>query len=202
MGKNVHRRRPVAYGRVSAIAPAFASGRRLSATLASGLALLLCSCSLDYGAALSEELGEGMPDSVLYGFKHTVVENGSPRYKLEADTAASYDDSGKIVLSGVEFREYGPDGTLVAEGSSAGVTFYPDTESADLSGGVEFFRAKDELLVQSGFLRWDGEAKLLTSRDDVVTRVRDGENSAIQGAGFSADAARRSFSFANGPREA
>jgi hypothetical protein len=79
---------------------------------------------------------------------------------------------------------------------------FPDTESADLSGGVEFFRAKDELLVQSGFLRWDGEAKLLTSRDDVVTRVRDGENSAIQGAGFSADAARRSFSFANGPREA
>jgi LPS export ABC transporter protein LptC len=187
MGKSVHRYRLFVRTR----------GRGLSAALASGLALLLSACSLDYGAALSEEFGEGMPDSVLYGFKHTVVENGSPRYKLEADTASSYDDSEKIVLSGVEFREYGADGTLVAEGSSAGVTFYPDTESADLSGGVEFFRAQDELLVQSGFLRWDGEAKLLTSRDDVVTRVRDGENSAIQGAGFSADAARRSFSFAN-----
>jgi len=162
------------------------------------LSLGLGSCSLDYGAALSDELGEGMPDSVLYGFKHTVVENGSPRYKLEADRATSYNKNEKIVFSGVAFREYGDDGALVAQGSSAGVTFYPDTESAELSGSVEFFRARDDLLVQSGFLRWDGEAKLLTSRNDVVTRVRDGDTSSIQGAGFSADAARRSFSFDNG----
>lgn len=154
-------------------------------------------CSLDYGAALSEELGEGMPDSVLYGFKHTVVENGNPRYALEADTAASYNDNEKIEFTAVKFREYGDDGELVAEGGGASVSFYPATESADLSGSVEFFRAKDELLVQSGFLRWDGEARLLTSRADVVTRVRDGEDSIIQGAGFSADAARRTFSFEN-----
>ncbi len=154
-------------------------------------------CSLDYGAALSEELGEGMPDSVLYGLKHTVVENGSPRYTLEADTAASYNDNEKIEFSAVKFREYGDDGELVAEGSSAGVSYYPATESAALSGSVEFFRAKDELLVQSGFLRWDGDTKLLTSRADVVTRVRDGDGTSIQGAGFSADAARRSFSFEN-----
>ncbi len=52
--------------------------------------------------------------------------------------------------------------------------------------------------VESGYLEWDGEARVLRSRSDTVTTLLDDDGSRLSGAGFEADAARRSFSFRSG----
>ncbi len=169
---------------------------RVGAALA---ALLLSACSLDYGTPLAEDLGAGVPDTVVFGFSHTVVENGSPRFRLEAERGESYQSLKVLKLSAVRFTEYAADGTgaVNADGESDLATFHTDTESAELSGSVRFHSSGDAVTVQSGYLSWDGEAKQLASRAETVTTLRDDDGTSLSGSGFSADATRRSFRFGN-----
>ncbi len=169
----------------------------MKATIASAT-LILAGCSLDYGAAMAEDLAEDVPDTVVIGFSHTVVENGSPRFRLEAERGESYQVQKKMKLTGVSFTEYEP-GTrnISAQGSADSAVFFTDTESAELTGSVRFHSSQDGVTVESGYLEWDGQARLLRSRAETMTSLRDDDGSSLSGAGFSADANRRSFTFGN-----
>ncbi len=163
---------------------------------------VLSGCSLDYGAAMAEDLAADVPDTVVVGFSHTIVENGSPRFRLEAERGESYQAQKKMKLTGVRFVEYAAGGAAggaeaTAEGRADSAVFYTDTESAELSGSVRFRSATDGVTVESGYLEWDGEARLLSSRAETVTTLSDDDGTSLSGSGFGADAARRSFSFGN-----
>lgn len=160
-------------------------------------ALALVGCSLDYGQALAEELDESVPDTVMSGFSHTVVENGSPLFRLEAERGESYQSQNKMKLTRVRFVEYDTDGGIATEGQADSAVFYTDTESAELSGSVELVSTADGVTVSSGYLKWDGEARVLESRADTVTSLVDEDGTMLSGSGFSADASRRSFTFGN-----
>jgi len=168
------------------------------AAVAMAAVALLAGCSLDYGDGLAEDLSESVPDTVVYGFSHTVIERGVPSFRIEAERAESYQAKRLMVLSGVRFSEYGRDGVeLLSEGGAERAVFHTDTESAELSGSVRFYYAPDGLSVESGYLEWDGEARRLSSRADTVTTLRDDDGSGLSGSGFTADAASRSFEFGN-----
>lgn len=154
-------------------------------------------CSLDYGTALAEELGEGTPDAVVIGFEHTVVENGIPKFRISADRGESYRDQDKMRLKGVKFTEYSPDGdgSIVSEGSADSATLYTDTESAEMSGDVRLRSVKDGITVSSSYLKWDGDARTLESRSEAMTTLADDDGSRLSGSGLKVDAATRSFAF-------
>lgn len=158
--------------------------------------VVLSGCSLDYGAAMAEDLAADVPDTVVVGFSHTVVEDGSPKFRLEAARGESYQAQKKMKLTGVRFVEYA-DGEATAEGRADSAVFFTDTESAELSGSVRFRSATDGVTVESGYLEWDGEARVLKSRAETVTTLSDDDGTSLSGSGFGADAARRSFSFGN-----
>jgi LPS export ABC transporter protein LptC len=162
-------------------------------------AAAIAGCSLDYGAAMAEDLGDGVPDAVVYGFAHTVVEKGLPRFRIEAERGESYREQGKMKLTKVAFTEYAPDGigAVASEGNADSAVFYTDTESAELSGSVKLRSVRDGITVTSSYLKWDGEARTLESRADAVTSLQDDDGSRLSGSGFSVDAARRSFTFGN-----
>lgn len=174
---------------------AFQSALRIVA-LAS---MCFSACSLDYGTPLAENLGEGVPDTVVYGFSHTVVENGLPRFRLEAERGESYQSLKVLRLTDVRFTEFAADGTGTkkADGESDTATFHTDTESAELSGSVRFHSSTDAVTVESGYLSWDGETKQLASRAETVTTLRDDDGTSLSGSGFSVDATRRTFRFGN-----
>jgi len=160
---------------------------------------VLSACSLDYGTGLASELGEGVPDMVVTGFSHTIVENGSPRFRIEADRGESYQALATMKLVGVQFAEYAADGSgaIAAEGRADSAIFYTDTESAELSGAVSFRSAHEGVTVTSGYLKWNGQTRVLESRAETVTTLKKDDGSGLSGSGFSADAARRSFVFRN-----
>ncbi len=163
-----------------------------------GLVMVVSGCSLDYGSALAEDLGDGIPDTVVLDFSHTVVENSAPRFRLEAARGESYQALRKMKLVDVRFTEYSAsDGEISTEGRADSAVFYTDTESAELSGAVRFYSASDGVTVESGYLKWDGEARILESRADTVTSLSDDDGTRLSGSGFKADAARKSFSFDN-----
>jgi LPS export ABC transporter protein LptC len=170
--------------------------------LAAAMALFtaaMAGCSLDYGTAMAEDLGDGVPDAVVYGFTHTVVEKGLPRFRIEAERGESYRELKKMKLTKVAFVEFAPDdsGSMASEGSADSAVFYTDTESAELSGSVRLKSTRDGVTINSSYLKWDGEARLLDSRADAVTTLQDDKGSRLSGSGFSVDAARRSFRFGN-----
>ncbi len=176
------------------------TGRANGAALALAAAFCaaaLAGCSLDYGTALAEDLGEGVPDAVVYGFAHTVVEKGLPRFRIEAERGESFRELRKMRLKKVAFTEYAPDGSgsVASVGSADSAVFYTDTESAELSGSVRLRSSRDGVTVSSSYLKWDGEARTLESRADAVTTLQDDDGSRLSGSGFSVDAARRSFKF-------
>lgn len=168
---------------------------------------LVSACSLDYGVALGEDLDERIPDTVVFNFVHTIVENGSPRFRLSAQRAEAFRSDHTLKLTGVRFTEYAkaelePGGSrsvaapvLVAEGSADWAVFNTETESAVLTGTVRVRSASDGITVTSAFISWDGEARLLESGSESITTIQDDEGSRVSGAGFKADAARRSFGF-------
>lgn len=162
------------------------------------VAVAVSGCSLDYGAALADDLAEDIPDTVVFDFSHTVVENGLPRFRLEADRGESFQAKKTMRLTGIRFTEYAAGGTgISARGRADLAVFHTDTESAELSGAVSFRAEGDGVTVESGYLRWDGEARVLSSRAETVTTLRDDDGTSLTGAGFGADAARRTFSFGN-----
>lgn len=170
-------------------------GRILAAAFAMAL---LGSCSLDYGQAMLKELEASLPDLVLYDFTHTVVEGGSPRFRLRAELGESYRREQRMELFGVEFIEFDAEGEPLAEGRVDRATFFTDTESVVLDGELRFVRKSDGLSFESSYLRWNAGRRYLSSRGDALTTIEDGSSARVSGGGFAADAARRSFSFAGG----
>lgn len=168
---------------------------------------LAISCSLDYGVALGEDLDERIPDTVIFNFVHTIVENGSPRFRISAERAEAFRSARTLRLAGVSFVEYEPAAprpngdrslsvpAVAAEGRADLAVFNTETESAELTGNVRVRSSKDGLAVTSAFIRWDGEARLLEGPSESVTTIEDDDGSRVSGAGFKADAARRSFEF-------
>lgn len=168
---------------------------------------VVSACSLDYGVVLGEDLDERIPDTVIFNFVHTIVENGSPRFRLSAERAEAFRSARTLKLVGVAFMEYeraepGLDGSrsmadpvVAAEGRADSAVFNTETESADLTGNVRVRSARDGVAISSGFIRWDGEARLLEGPSESVTTIQDDDGSRVSGAGFRADAARRSFGF-------
>ncbi|MBU0955236.1 MAG: hypothetical protein KKI09_07395, partial [Spirochaetes bacterium] len=70
------------------------------------LLMAVSSCSLDYTQAFPEDLADTIPDTVVYNFRHTVVQDGAIRFVLEAEKAETWEKSGRITMKGVSFTEY------------------------------------------------------------------------------------------------
>ena len=68
---------------------------------------LVSACSLDYGVALGEDLDERIPDTVVFNFVHTIVENGSPRFRLSAQRAEAFRSDHTLKLTRSEERRVG-----------------------------------------------------------------------------------------------
>ncbi|MBU0936186.1 MAG: LPS export ABC transporter periplasmic protein LptC [Spirochaetes bacterium] len=177
---------------------------------------------MDYTQAFPEDLADTIPDTVVYNFRHTVVQDGAIRFVLEAEKAETWEKSGRITMKGVSFTEYSArpeaggarpeaggaepatsgssaDSTenslrIVASGQADSAVFFTRTESAELKGNVEFSAPEDDIAVRSGNLSWDGDKRTLASQLDTLTMLSSGQSS-ISGAGFSANARNRSFRF-------
>jgi LPS export ABC transporter protein LptC len=158
--------------------------------------LLLCAaCSFDYGnsavAAANEE-----PSATFVDFKHTVYSQGTKILELSANRAESYDADSKTLLFGVSFTEYDRStGKVSTRGSADEATFYNATESAEFYGSIHIESVSNNAVLTAEHLSWNGKDKLLSSGLDRDVEIQRGDGSWVRGAGFLANARRRSFSF-------
>jgi LPS export ABC transporter protein LptC len=176
-----------------------AAGHR-PAALAAGLccaaALALASCSLaDYASAAAAS-DEEMPTAVFEHYAHTVVDKGKTRLQLQAAKASIYDESKRMLLEDVAFSEFDTaTGEVDSSGRSDELVYHTDTKDAEFSGNVRLESKKQDALLEGEYLRWVDKDKRLEGRLDRPVSISRADGSRVSGAGFSAEAKTRAFSF-------
>ncbi|MBL8967228.1 MAG: LPS export ABC transporter periplasmic protein LptC [Spirochaetaceae bacterium] len=168
---------------------------RVPAAAAVVAALFLGACSFDYGTESGAEVS-APPNATFRDFRHSVVIDGARVFELRAERAETYDAARKTLLFGVSFVEYDRrDGAVATEGGSDAAILYTDTEDAEFSGNIRIDSRREDAVVAAEYLAWNAAEKKLASRLDRAVEIRRGDGSWVRGAGFSADARRRSFAF-------
>lgn len=168
----------------------------LRARLVLVLPLALAACSFDYGMASGGAEAPEPPTATFSDYSRTIVVRGATSFELHAAKAEVYEGEKRTALREVSFAEYDPDtGELVSRGRADEATFWTETEDAELSGSVLLESRRQDAVLEGEYLRWDGKAKRLEGRLDRTVTVSRGDGSRVSGAGFEADARRRSFVF-------
>lgn len=159
----------------------------------------LAGCSLDYDAArLSEELDAAIPDTLLIEFTQTIVSDGAPRFIVSAEQASTFVEQKRQYLDAIAFEELSPEGERITFGTADTAIVETDTENITLTGSLEFYSAEQDAWLTAESLFWDSEARTLTSPDGEQVVLRRGDDTEVQGGGFSADLARSTVRFQDG----
>ena len=166
---------------------------KLAAVIA---AAVLVSASSLAGYAPREAEEEELPTLVFTDYSHTVVLRGKTNFELKAARAEVYETSKKTILTDVRFSEFDPDtGELLSLGKADSGIYHTDTKDAEFSGSVRLESKKQDAILEGEYLKWIDKDKRLESRLDRTVTIGRADGSRMSGAGFEADARKRSFSF-------
>jgi len=172
-------------------------GRIRSVAVALAALLGASACTFDYGPAQVEDTAPGPVPQVELVDVQMVVERDN-RLELTAGRIASYPEEGYQEFTDLRFREFGPDGDLRLEGQADSGILYLDTENVELRGTVRFYSTVEEATIESEFLSWNADARVLTAPGErPVTLVRD-DGSRVEGRGMTVDGRRNSVTFSAG----
>jgi LPS export ABC transporter protein LptC len=157
----------------------------------------LAGCTFDYsGARVERDEEEKIPQVELINV--TMVVERDNRLELTASRVASFPAEKYQEFSEMRFREFGPEGDLRLEGYADSGVMALDTENVELRGEVSFFSEVEDARIESEFLFWDAEARILTGREDGLVRLEGEDGSWVEGRGLAVDGRRNSVSFSGG----
>lgn len=161
------------------------------------ISLGIVSCSFDYQEGMVEsETRTGIPQVEVLDVRMVIVREN--RVELTADRIATYPEEGIQEFSNMEFREYGPDGSVRIEGSATGGVLYLDTEDIELRGTVRIVSIGDDALLESEFLYWQNADRVLRSNGDETVLIEKGDGTRLEGGGLRMDGRRNVVEFKNG----
>ncbi len=162
------------------------------------IVLLSSGCTFEYGDPSGDsELERSPPQIEIYGVE--MVISRANRIEISADHVATYAEEEIQEIRGLTFREYDPGGELRVEGSADRATLHLDTEDIQLEGTIRFRSSIEDALVESEFLYWNNDSRVLTAEGNEVTLYRD-DGSRITGRGLILDGRRNSVRFTGGVR--
>jgi LPS export ABC transporter protein LptC len=128
----------------------------------------------------------------------TMVVERENRLELTASRIASFPAEKYQEFTDLRFREYGPEGDLRLEGYADSGVMALDTENVELRGEVRFVSRVEDATIESDFLFWDADARILTGTEDGVVRMERDDGSWVEGRGLAVDGRRNSVSFSGG----
>ena len=152
------------------------------------LYILLTGCSIDYDEAMiAEDLAEDIPDTILYDFTQVEVKEGKPLYRIQAEKAESFEKQYISNLTSVLFQEFDEEGEIITMGWADRVTYFTNTEDAEMEGNLAFHSKREEGSVSGEYLYWENETKILKSKTEYTVELEKDSGSNITGTGFEAD---------------
>lgn len=155
------------------------------------------SCTFDYSGADVERDGDERIPQVELVEVEMVIER-SNRLQLSASRIASYPDEGYQELRDLRFSEFGPDGELRLEGRADEGRLDLNTEDVELRGNVSFFSTVEDATIESAFLYWNAEERILSSSGATPVVLQREDGSRVEGGGMEVDGRRNSVTFTQG----
>ena len=163
-----------------------------------GNTLVFGACSFDYSAAqLAEQRAEEIPQVEIFNVRTEI--HRDTLIRLQAERVSIYPEQDIQLMKAVSFQEYDSSGELRLEGQAEEATLYLDTDNVLLQGTIRFLSTVEDAEVESEYLFWDSEAKILTSEGTEVELSRS-DGSTLSGTGMVVDGRRNSVSFSSSVR--
>lgn len=158
-------------------------------------------CSFDYGILQEDPSAQEIPNTVLNGFSHIIINLGKPVLELRSDKAESFEGKKQTFLTKVTFFEYDINtGKTITSGTSDSAIIFTESNNVELSGNISLDSKRDGVLISASYLFWNNDKKTLTSRQDQTLQLAKEDGTTIRGEGFSANAKTKTFKF-TGPSE-
>lgn len=151
------------------------------------------SCSLKYDENSSG--AESSPELEFRGADYKKYEEKKVSAEIQADVLEQYRDSSSYAKN-ARFKTWNPDGGILTEGQCGLLGISGGEKNYTLFDEIFIDNTEQDFKIKAESLKWNSETRQLVSTEDGnVTVSRSGIE--IQGSGFSASGASKSFEFAN-----
>jgi LPS export ABC transporter protein LptC len=163
-----------------------------------GISLIfLVGCSFDYGET-AKQTGD-QPDIVMNDLEYVRVRNGDPIVRFTAESAERYEKKQLMDVKTLEFEQFHNHGEEVnVQGVVGSAKVEIDTGNIQMENGISLKVATDDFSIKTDNLRWEDKTRALSAGKDDEVIIERSDGTSFSGAGFSANARDRSFSFDGG----
>ncbi|MDR0290522.1 MAG: LPS export ABC transporter periplasmic protein LptC [Treponema sp.] len=159
------------------------------------LILLFASCSFDYGN--QEGADKNQPDIVMENVEYVRVRAADPQARFLAERAERYEERRVMELQNFSFEQFGSRGEEInASGRAGSASIEMDSMDIRLDNGVRIDVDSEDLAIETKWLQWKDNDKILTGGEGEEVYVYQENGTAFAGIGFHADARRRTWEFA------
>lgn len=161
--------------------------------------LIFAACSFDYEEGrIAEDLEETVPETILENFVQVRTLEGKPDYRVYGDRAETYGKKKETIIKDVLFQDFNPDGEIEIEGTADKITYYSESDNAEMSGNLQFYNAEEEIEIRAEYLFWHDESETLSTREEEPVTLIKENGTNIQGLGFTAFGKTKTITFALG----
>lgn len=163
------------------------------------LFIFICTgCTFDYEEGrIAEDLAETVPETVLQEFTQVRMYKGRPQYRVYGSRAETYGKKKETVAEDVLFQEFGSEGEVVTEGSAERITYFSETENAELEGNLDFYNTDEEAGIAGDYLYYNDEKNTLSGKPEerIIMEKKDG--STLSGWGFTVQISEKEIRFSS-----
>lgn len=157
------------------------------------IGILLMDCSFDYSKAnIEDSLDETLPDIVMENVKLVFIRG--TKIIIEADSAEIYSGQQQQTMFNVRFSEISRDDEVRMEGHVAQIAIETNTNDIIMVGDVWVRSHKDEAEVQTEYLHWNDEDRIIEGSVIYPVTITKDIGSTISGYGFRGSAEKRELS--------
>lgn len=159
--------------------------------------MVFIGCSFDYGAG--ENPSDNRPDIIMNDVNYVRVRNGDPLVRFSAESAERFEKKQIMNVKDFEFEQFqkhGEETNVQGEVGSAQIEI--DTGNIQMENGVRIEVDSDDFSLKTDNLRWEDKTRGVSAKKDDEVIITRSDGTSFSGAGFSANARERSFSFDGG----
>jgi len=155
----------------------------------------LSSCSFDYGEQASGE--KELPDIVMENVDYMRVRSADPQARFQAERVERYEERRIMELRNFSFEQFSNGGEEVnASGRAGSASVEIDSGDIRLDEGVRIDVDSEDLAIETTWLEWKDKARSLNGGARETVTIYQDNGTAFTGAGFYANARRRTWEFA------
>lgn len=137
-------------------------------------------------------------ETVIYDFRQVRIEKGRPVYEIRAKRGETFTGEQVMKVFDARFKQYDKERKIITEGTATQADYHIDSEDATLIGPMDFRSNTEKVRLQSTWLNWESETKIVSGNDNDAVRLEKENGTHLRGKGFKAYTETKTVYFNNG----